>query len=378
MLNLWNDPIETWGPETASSMMLVILTLMIFISGRLYYTRRKKGYLSMTVSLILMLAHNLLRLYWQASGQLQGMSGFADDLLQVVTFVLTNLGVYQLYNPTRRRHYLYFYGLIAVALGVSAFHFYPPTGGSSEQAALLADLPLELYIFVLIFLCAYTITPLIGQQGKFQAMMTLYFARQTAHMVNLYLFQGEQKWLMLAEWFIPVIYVAILFFLLFDRVVELMQAIYQSSITDGLTKVYNRKYFDKRVSQYIRLNMNVSVLFSDIDNFKKLNDTKGHHMGDEMLKQVASIMRQEADESGIVGRYGGEELVILLTDPDVKPAELAERIRKRIEEETIVTVSMGFSTYKKGLTGDKLIKQADEAMYKAKTTGKNKVVKFSA
>ncbi|MGX4584412.1 GGDEF domain-containing protein [Paenibacillus chitinolyticus] len=378
MLNLWNDSIETWGPETASSMMLVILTLMIFISGRLYYTRRKKGYLSMTVSLILMLAHNLLRLYWQASGQLQGVSGFADDLLQAVTFVLINLGVYQLYNPTRRRHYLYFYGLIAVALGVSAFHFYPPSGGSPEQAALLADLPLELYIFVLIFLCAYTVTPLIGQQGKFQAVMTLYFARQTAHMVNLYLFQGEQKWLMLAEWFIPVIYATILFFLLFDRVVELMQAIYQSSITDGLTKVYNRKYFDKRVSQYIRLNLNVSVLFSDIDNFKKLNDTKGHHMGDEMLKQVASIMRQEADESGIVGRYGGEELVVLLTDPDVKPAELAERIRKRIEEETIVTVSMGFSTYKKGLTGDKLIKQADEAMYKAKTTGKNKVVKFSA
>ncbi|SEG73193.1 diguanylate cyclase (GGDEF) domain-containing protein [Paenibacillus sp. UNC499MF] len=375
---MWNDPIETWGPETASSMMLVIITLMIFISGRLYYTRRKKGYLSMTVSLILMLVHNLLRIYWQASGQLQGMSGFVDSLLQAVTFVLVNLGIYQLYNPTRRRHYLSFYGLIAVALGVSAFHFYPPSGGSPEQAALLADLPLELYMFVLIFLCAYTITPLIGQQGKFQAVMTLYFARQTAHMVNLYLFQGEQKWLMLAEWFIPVIYATILFFLLFDRVVELMQAIYQSSITDGLTKVYNRKYFDKRVSQYLRLNLNVSVLFSDIDNFKKLNDTKGHHMGDEMLKQVASIMRQEADESGIVGRYGGEELVILLTDPDVKPAELAERIRKRIEEETIVTVSMGFSTYKKGLTGDKLIKQADEAMYKAKTTGKNKVVKFGA
>ncbi|MFS0837641.1 GGDEF domain-containing protein [Paenibacillus sp. 1P03SA] len=375
---MWNDPIETWGPETASSMMLVIITLMIFISGRLYYTRRKKGYLSMTVSLILMLVHNLLRIYWQASGQLQGMSGFADSLLQAVTFVLVNLGIYQLYNPTRRRHYLSFYGLIAVALGVSAFHFYPPSGGSPEQAALLADLPLELYMFVLIFLCAYTITPLIGQQGKFQAVMTLYFARQTAHMVNLYLFQGDQKWLMLAEWFIPVIYATILFFLLFDRVVELMQAIYQSSITDGLTKVYNRKYFDKRVSQYIRLNLTVSVLFSDIDNFKKLNDTKGHHMGDEMLKQVASIMRQEADESGIVGRYGGEELVILLTDPDVKPAELAERIRKRIEEETIVTVSMGFSTYKKGLTGDKLIKQADEAMYKAKTTGKNKVVKFGA
>ncbi|MVO98554.1 GGDEF domain-containing protein [Paenibacillus lutrae] len=375
---MWNAPIEAWGPDTATSMILVILALMLFISGRLYYTRRKKAYFSMTLSIILMLIHNMLRLYWQATGGLNDLTGFFDDLLQAVSFVLVNLGIYQLYNPTKRRQYIYFCGLIVLALGVSVFHFYPTTSGNAQQAALLADLPINLYMFVLIFVCAYMITPMVGQQGKFQTIMTLFFAKQTAHTINTYMFAGEHKWLTLAEWFLPIGYICILFLLLFDRIVELMQAIYQSSITDGLTKVYTRKYFDKRVAQYIRLNKKVAVLFSDIDNFKKLNDTKGHHMGDEMLKQVALIMQQEAEDSGIVGRYGGEELVVLITDPDTSPAKLAENIRRRIEEETIVTVSMGYSSFKKGNTAQQLVKQADEAMYKAKKTGKNKVVRFGA
>jgi two-component system cell cycle response regulator len=93
-----------------------------------------------------------------------------------------------------------------------------------------------------------------------------------------------------------------------------------------------------------------------------------------VLKQVAQIVKEEIEETGICGRYGGEEIVILITDLDVDSGELAERIRVRVEAESIVTVSMGFSRWKKGLTADELIKQADEAMYKAKTSGKNKVV----
>jgi diguanylate cyclase (GGDEF)-like protein len=153
-----------------------------------------------------------------------------------------------------------------------------------------------------------------------------------------------------------------------------MQAIYNSSIRDGLTQLYNRKYFYNRVGQHIAARIAISVIFSDIDNFKKLNDTKGHHMGDQVLKQVAGILKEEADQIGICGRYGGEEMVVLVTDTETDPAELAERIRARIEAETIVTVSMGFSRYRKNVTADELIKQADEAMYKAKTSGKNKVV----
>ena len=165
--------------------------------------------------------------------------------------------------------------------------------------------------------------------------------------------------------------------ILFERVVELMQAIYNSSITDGLTRLYNRKFFYNRVTQHVQRHLPVYILFSDIDNFKKLNDTQGHQMGDNVLKQVAQIMKDEAEECGIAGRYGGEEMVIMVSDPSVKMDAFAEQIRSRIEKETIVTASIGYSKYKNGLSAEELIKQADEAMYRAKTTGKNKVVKYA-
>lgn len=149
---------------------------------------------------------------------------------------------------------------------------------------------------------------------------------------------------------VPVFFYIVLFLFIVERVIEIMQAIYNSSITDGLTKLYNRKYFYKRVSQYVLQKIPVSVLFSDIDNFKKLNDTKGHAMGDQVLKQVAQIIREEAEEIGVCGRYGGEEMVVLVTDVEVDAGELAERIRARVESETIVTVSMGLAAYHKGVS----------------------------
>jgi diguanylate cyclase (GGDEF)-like protein len=190
-------------------------------------------------------------------------------------------------------------------------------------------------------------------------------------------FGSGQPFLSLVEHALPILYYFVLFMILFDRVVEIMQAMYSSSITDGLTRLYNRKYFDRRVAQYVQRGYPVAVLFSDIDNFKKLNDTKGHHMGDEVLKQVAEILRQESEDCGIAGRYGGEEMVVLITDPSVKMDEFAERVRARIESETIVTASLGYSKNKAGTSAEQLIQQADEAMYRAKTTGKNKVVKYA-
>jgi diguanylate cyclase (GGDEF)-like protein len=79
----------------------------------------------------------------------------------------------------------------------------------------------------------------------------------------------------------------------------------------------------------------------------------------------------------MAGRYGGEEMVVLVTDHSVKPGEMAEQIRARIEQEAEVTVSIGFSKYRKGQTAEELIREADHAMYNAKTNGKNKVVKFT-
>lgn len=362
----------------SNTIVLVILALMLVISIRLYVDRHKKGYLSMTISLTFLIIHYLLLNYLQLSELDNSLANNISMILNMVSFVLVNMGIYQLYNATKRKHYVLFYGLIAFGILISLLHFYVPEWyhGTAHQVSMLQDIGLELYLFILIFFCFYMISPFIGQHGKYQIALTVYFVNEIAHIVNMYMYDKKEDFLTICENILPIIYYFMLFLLLFERVLELMQAIYNSSITDGLTRLYNRKFFDNRVSQYVHRHMPVSILFSDIDNFKKLNDTKGHQMGDEALRQVALILKEVSEKYGIAGRYGGEEMVILITDSTVKMELFAEKVRKRIEEETNVTVSVGYSTYKGGVTAEQLIKQADEAMYKAKTSGKNKVVRY--
>ncbi len=168
-----------------------------------------------------------------------------------------------------------------------------------------------------------------------------------------------------------------MFLILFERVLELMQAMYHSSVTDGLTGLYNRKFVYNRLARCLNRGIPVSVIFADIDNFKLLNDTEGHQVGDEVLRQVARIMREETDDFGYAGRYGGEEMVALIMEEDAKADKIAEKIRRRVEQETIVTLSIGFSKHKEKLSAEELVQRADEAMYTAKTTGKNRVVPYA-
>ncbi len=148
-------------------------------------------------------------------------------------------------------------------------------------------------------------------------------------------------------------------------------------ISDALKGLFNRFYLYTTVTLLINENKVISVIFFDLDNFKKLNDTRGHEEGDKALKAVASILKEEAEEVGIAGRYSGEEMVILVDDPDVDIDTFAERIRERIEDETIVTASMGYSTIVDGDSTDSLIKKADKAMYVSKMSGKNRVHGFA-
>jgi diguanylate cyclase (GGDEF)-like protein len=366
-------------PILSYSMIFVMMVLMLVISTRLYLNRRKKAYLTMTVSLIFLTIHYALLFYFRSAGIDNSIASYASIMLELVSFVLVNTGIYQLYNPTRSRHYAFISGLIIFGFIVSLLHFYIPTlyTGVNDQIRLLQDIGIELYSFVLIFLCFYLIPPFIGQHIKYQTSLLLYFGQLVAHILNNYVYAGTQLVLSFMEHMMLIAYYFVLFLILFERVVELMQAIYRSSITDGLTGMFNRKFFYNRVNQYVQRQFTVFILFSDIDNFKKLNDTQGHQMGDEVLKQVAQIMKEECEDVGIAGRYGGEEMVILVTDPNVRMEAFAEKIRQRIESETIVTASLGYSKFKSGVTAEQLIKQADEAMYKAKTTGKNKVVKYT-
>ncbi|OXM84096.1 GGDEF domain-containing protein [Paenibacillus rigui] len=375
----WSDLwLGTLGAVISYTVILTIIFLTLVTSFRLLISRRKIGYFSIMISLLILIVQYFQLIQFQLTQTEGSIANFIALLLKVISFIFVNIGVYQLYNATKLKDTIVVILVIVMTAFVSLTYWYMPDWiqGSAEQIQLMQPLGMELYLFLLIFVSFLLLNPRIGQNGKYQLMLTFYFCSHMIHMTNLYLFNNQQAILRKFEQLIPIAFHVVLFLFIFERVIEIMQAIYNSSITDGLTKLYNRKYFYNRVNQHVAQKIAVTVIFSDIDNFKKLNDTKGHHMGDLVLKQVAQIVKEEAEHIGICGRYGGEEMVVLVTDTEVDASELAERIRARVEAETIVTVSMGYSYFRKNISAEELIKQADEAMYKAKTSGKNKVVAY--
>jgi len=122
------------------------------------------------------------------------------------------------------------------------------------------------------------------------------------------------------------------------------------------------------------------MIVFDIDHFKKVNDTYGHSAGDYVLKTIADIVRKTIRKIDYLVRWGGEEFVIIPSETNLEKAHaLAERIRKITESykfDTVgkVTISMGVTEFEEGDTGDSFIKRADDAMYKAKEKGRNRVV----
>ncbi|WP_409345791.1 GGDEF domain-containing protein [Paenibacillus sp. MBLB4367] len=375
-LQLFYGPLR---PVFFSSLILIMLLLMFMMSLRLYLSRRKKSYVTFTVALIMLMLQYAFIITTEISGSAaQDWAIYGVRLLKTLSFIYVNWGVYRLYNSSAAKQQLVFTLLTVVGVVLSLIHFAAADGfgGTPGQLRLLQDFWLELYLFLVLFYFYARITPRIGQTTKYQLGLALFFAAHSVHVVHEYGLDGQVPLLSLIEDALTVSYFIMLFLLLFERVVELLQAIYTSSITDALTGLYNRRYFMNHVQHYVHHNVPVSVIFSDIDNFKKLNDTLGHQRGDDALRQVAHIVKDACAEIGVCGRYGGEEMVVLVTDTDTDVGELAETIRRRVEAEAGVTVSIGYSKLKRGVTPDALVKQADEAMYKAKTTGKNKVAKY--
>jgi diguanylate cyclase (GGDEF)-like protein len=155
---------------------------------------------------------------------------------------------------------------------------------------------------------------------------------------------------------------------------------------DPLTDLYNRRYFNEIGKNLIsiskRENQNLSVMIMDIDDFKNINDTYGHSVGDKVIIFVADILRSTARESDICVRFGGEEFVIVLPNTAFDASQnLAEKIRKKVEDARIVipdnkdikfTISVGISQVSKNdIKIESTLKRADEALYEAKTSGKN-------
>lgn len=159
------------------------------------------------------------------------------------------------------------------------------------------------------------------------------------------------------------------------------------AVRDGLTGLYNHRYFQeilvKEASRASRHSRDLSLLFLDVDDFKKYNDTYGHQVGDTLLKQLSQIITSAMREGDIVARYGGEEFVVILPETDLMYAlRAAEKLRKSVEAYPFrgkesqphgkVTISLGVASWVEGsTTASSLIQQADKALYRAKNEGKN-------
>ncbi len=162
------------------------------------------------------------------------------------------------------------------------------------------------------------------------------------------------------------------------------------SQTDSLTELFNRGFweeeFQREHKRCIRSHNPSSLVMFDIDHFKKVNDTYGHQAGDEVIRTVASVVRQTARQTDICGRYGGEEFTILLVDTDAAAAaQFAERLRKKIAAITVktddheinFTISSGVAEFSAGFTKHtQWIEAADKALYHAKENGRNKTTVY--
>lgn len=165
------------------------------------------------------------------------------------------------------------------------------------------------------------------------------------------------------------------------------EEIYRLTTTDGLTQIYNRRYFletlDREIARSHRYQRPVSLVMFDIDHFKLVNDTHGHLAGDYVLKHLAQTVRQRIRREDIFARYGGEEFAIILPEIDnFHSRQFAEKVRHIVEIEEFtfegthipITISMGVATADaEAPDSTSLIRRADEFLYEAKATGRNRV-----
>ncbi len=162
------------------------------------------------------------------------------------------------------------------------------------------------------------------------------------------------------------------------------------SVTDDRTDLYNDRYLKQRLSEEFKRSMrygtDLSLILLDLDQFKKVNDRWGHECGDAILRQFGEILLDNAREIDIVGRYGGEEFLMVLPNTDgIKAAIVGERVRKATEDHLFrhldqmirLTVSAGISsvpTNQEVREEEQFVRAADEALYRAKEAGRNKII----
>ena len=174
-----------------------------------------------------------------------------------------------------------------------------------------------------------------------------------------------------------------------EELKDSLEAIRYETLTDELTTLANRKHFDQSLERAVNEAKNgdgLALLITDIDHFKKFNDTFGHQTGDQVLRLVAVTVKQNVKGQDIPCRYGGEEFAIILPNTNLKQAvTVAEHVREAVMSKELVkrstgeqlgrvTISIGVAKYNDGDTPHTLIERADRCLYAAKSAGRNKVI----
>lgn len=167
---------------------------------------------------------------------------------------------------------------------------------------------------------------------------------------------------------------------------ERSQTFEQAALTDALTGVQNRRYFDEALHEYLkefgRIRRPVGLMIIDLDHFKRVNDSHGHDVGDEVLRVVAECLKDLTRYHDIVARLGGEEFAVVAPNMNIDLlARLAERIRKAIAAAPVskdkaklrVTASMGLAVWDGEEDAESLFRRADQNLYQAKRGGRNRV-----
>jgi two-component system cell cycle response regulator len=345
---------------------LPLLGVMLYISSLLYRLRKKRGYKAITIASSLLLIPALLHViggfvFHQVAAL--KLIGYIGEVFLGMGWYTLLVGLFLLNRSLSKR------GRMLIYVG-------------SLVWVVLPLIPLQIgYLVAAIgaFSISIKVQTWMGVTRPSMAWLLRLYGISVLYKASeplLHIFHLQAPSANEVMGFFMLIGLGIALSSLMKRVSDVLDVSYRTSITDGLTGLFDKRYFNKALQRFVERGVQVAVLFIDLDNFKKLNDTKGHDAGDEALKTVAQILKEQIEGKGIAGRYGGEEMVLMVSKPMMTIEDFAEQVRFRIERESIVTASIGFAEWAPGVTVEQLVKNADSAMYFSKQNGKNRVTGY--
>ncbi len=366
------------GPYTQQDMVLIyFLVGMIVVIDRIAIPLPTKQYLHLDSTVLLA----TLFIY--------------DVSILMMVLLITNVYVF-FYRKLRLWQGLYNISQFAIML-FAAKHTYLLLGGIIGELNFLNPWPFFVAAIVYMMVNALLVSAISYFFNKQSFLNNLYslFRDSAGNYFMMIIYAFILTMLFKVQTYIGSVIFIIMIVLMADnykRYFQLLERMREKANCDELTGIYNHRYFQQALKEEFEkadTNHKLSLLFIDIDHFKKYNDTYGHQGGDDILKKFSSIVGSMLPEKATFARYGGEEFVVILPDTETKEAyQIAENIRKTIQTTSFqgmsimpngcLTVSIGVSTYP-DISPDAraLVRNADQALYAAKRMGRNKSKVYS-